>query len=157
MKEARQSLHGTRTALFLAASLGFWACTKAPTHAPTAAPVFPSSFSGVWAGDAGPSGGALKFGAKVVLHDEAGAISGEFFNENPTKPGVYLPTGQIHGTREGGTLQLMSGVHTELPDGGTLEPQPLTLNYENGMLVGVRILLVPGKPSIEEALILRKQ
>jgi len=130
-------------------------CTKnEPAATP---PAVPANLSGVWAGDAGPKGGALKFGAKVLLHDEGGNISGEFFNEDPHKPGVFLRTGEIHGTRDGGTLLLLSGIRTELPDGGMLEPQPLTLSYENGLLVGLRILQVPGQRPIEESLILRKQ
>jgi hypothetical protein len=122
---------------------------------PTAATV-PMNFSGVWAGDAGPNLAALKFGAKIEIQEDGGAISGEFFNEDPEKPGVYLPTGQIQGTRDGGTLFLMSGRVADLGDAGTLQPQLLLLTYDGEKLVGLRRLQLPGRPLVNEYLILRR-
>jgi hypothetical protein len=131
-------------------------CTRErPATVSTAAAV-PVSFSGVWAGDAGPNPAALKFGAKIEIQEDGGAISGEFFNEDPEKPGVYLPTGQIQGTRDGGTLFLMSGRVADLGDGGTLQPLLLLLTYDGEKLVGLRQLQLPGRPLVNEYLILRK-
>ena len=115
------------------------------------------NFSGVWAGDAGPNPSDLKFQAKIEILDDAGTISGEFFNEDPEKPGVYLRTGQIHGTRDGGMLLLTSGTSMDTPDAGRLEPQPLTLSYDGGFLVGARVLRLEGRPPVNEYLLLRKQ
>jgi hypothetical protein len=120
------------------------------------APDLPADFSGVWAGDAGPNLAALKFGAKIEIREDGGSISGEFFNEEPGKPGVYLPTGQIQGKRDGGLLLLTAGSFTDMGDGGKLEPQVLLLNYEGGKLVGLRRLQLPGRPVLNEYLILRK-
>ncbi|MGO9829163.1 MAG: hypothetical protein ACLPJH_03415 [Myxococcaceae bacterium] len=117
----------------------------------------PLELSGVWAGDAGPDPSALKFQAKIEIQEDAGNISGEFFNEDPEKPGVYLRTGQIRGTRDGGTLLLTAGSFIETPDAGTLRPQQLTLSYDAGFLVGVRVLQLPGRPPVNEYLRLHRQ
>ncbi len=117
----------------------------------------PQDFSGVWSGDAGPDQNALKFLAKIEIEDDAGAISGEFYNEDPGQPGVYLRTGKIQGTRDGGLLLLTSGAYLETPDAGKLEPQPLVLSYDAGALVGVRVLKLQGRPPVNEYLILRRQ
>jgi hypothetical protein len=119
-------------------------------------PTLPKDFSGVWTGDAGPDLSALKFGAKVEIQEDGGVISGEFFNEDPEHPGVYLPTGQIRGTRDGGILYLSTGTTFELADGGKLEPQLLILSYDGVRLVGVRRLQLPGRPVVNEYLILKK-
>ncbi len=116
----------------------------------------PTNFSGVWAGDAGPDLNALKFGAKIEIREDGGSISGEFFNEDPEKPGVYLPTGQIQGTRDGWTLFLTTGGVTDLGDGGTLQPQMLLLSYDGNKLVGLRKLQLPGRHVVNEYLILRR-
>ncbi len=114
-------------------------------------------FSGVWAGDAGPDQSALKFQAKIEIAEDAGNISGEFFNEDPQQPGVYRRTGQIRGTRDGGMLLLTAGSFIETPDAGMLQPQQLTLSYDGGFLVGVRVLQLPGRPAVNEYLLLHKQ
>jgi hypothetical protein len=114
------------------------------------------NFTGVWAGDAGPNLAALKFGAKIEIQDDAGTISGEFFNEDPQKPGVYLPTGEIHGTRDGGTLFLVTGRVADMGDAGKLYPQFLLLNYDGERLMGFRRLQLPGRPVVDEYLILHK-
>ncbi|MGO9064052.1 MAG: hypothetical protein ACLQIH_04835 [Myxococcaceae bacterium] len=117
----------------------------------------PLDFSGVWAGDAGPDQSALKFQAKIEIAEDAGNISGEFFNEDPQQPGVYRRTGQIRGTRDGGMLLLTAGSFIETPDAGMLQPQQLTLSYDGGFLVGVRVLQLPGRPAVNEYLLLHKQ
>jgi hypothetical protein len=131
-------------------------CGCPGSQSPASTPPPPVNFSGVWAGDAGPDINALKFGAKIVIQEDAGAVSGEFFNEDPAKPGVYLPTGQIKGSRDGGTLYLTAGGFTDLGDAGTLEPQLLLLNFDGTKLVGVRRLQLPGRPVVNEYLILRR-
>jgi hypothetical protein len=131
-------------------------CSNGGSSAASRAPEFPADFSGVWSGDAGPNLAALKFGAKIEIREDGGSISGEFFNEDPGKPGVYLPTGQIVGQRDGGLLLLTTGTFTDMGDGGNLEPQVLLLNYEGGKLVGLRRLQLPGRPVVNEYLILRK-
>lgn len=140
-------------AILLAALSGCSRGRGAPPVPPT--PTLPKNFSGVWAGDAGPDLAALKFGAKIEIQDDGGAISGEFFNEDPEHPGVYLPTGQIRGTRDGGVLYLSTGV-TDMGDAGKLEPQFLLLSYDGQRLVGVRRLRLPGRPVVNEYLILTK-
>jgi hypothetical protein len=138
------------------ALLGLAACTRDGSSASPSTSAPPANFSGVWSGDAGPNLNALKFGAKIEIREDGGSISGEFFNEDPEKPGVYLPTGQIQGTRDGGTLFLMTGAVLDLGDAGTLQPQLLLLSYEGGRLVGVRRLQLPGRPVVNEYLILRR-
>ena len=102
----------------LASVLVLSGCTRSgPPGVPTP-PVPPVSFSGVWAGDAGPNLAALKFGAKIEIQEDGGSISGEFFNEDPERPGVYLPTGSIQGTRDGGTLFLTTGAAVDMGDAG---------------------------------------
>jgi hypothetical protein len=132
------------------------ACSSGTSSTPALGPALPTDFSGVWAGDAGPNLSALKFGAKIEIREDAGSISGEFFNEDPAKPGVYLPTGQIQGRRDGGTLLLTTGTVADMGDAGTLQPQLLLLQYEGGKLVGVRRLQLPGRPVVNEYLILGK-
>lgn len=131
-------------------------CTRGSSSTGASTPTLPTDFSGVWAGDAGPNLSALKFGAKIEIQEDGGSISGEFFNEDPEKPGVYLPTGHIRGTRDGGTLYLTSGAVTDLGDAGTLQPQLLLLNYDGSRLVGLRRLQLPGRPAVNEYLILRR-
>jgi hypothetical protein len=142
-----------RLAVLFAALCG---CTRANPPVSHTAGAAPVNFTGVWAGDAGPNLAALKFGAKIEILEDGGAISGEFFNEDPERPGVYLPTGQIQGTRDGGTLFLMSGRLVDMGDGGTLEPQLLLLTYDGEKLVGLRRLQLPGRPLVNEYLILRR-
>jgi hypothetical protein len=146
----------TRTFFSVAALLGLAACTRDSSSASTSTSALPANFSGVWAGDAGPNLNALKFGAKIEIREDGGSISGEFFNEDPEKPGVYLPTGQIQGTRDGGTLFLMTGAVLDMGDAGSLQPQLLLLTYEGGKLVGVRRLQLPRRPVVNEYLILRR-
>lgn len=131
-------------------------CTRGSPATSAPAPAVPINFSGVWAGDAGPNPASLKFGAKIEIQEDGGTISGEFFNEDPEKPGVYLATGQIRGMRDGGTLFLMSGRVADLGDGGTLQPLPLLLTYDGEKLVGLRQLQLPGRPLVNEYLILRR-
>jgi hypothetical protein len=131
-------------------------CSSGGSSTTARASDLPLDFSGVWSGDAGPNLAALKFGAKIEIREDGGSISGEFFNEDPGKPGVYLPTGQIQGKRDGGLLLLTTGTFTNMGDAGTLEPQVLLLNYEGGKLVGLRRLQLPGRPVVNEYLILRK-
>jgi hypothetical protein len=131
-------------------------CTRSGPPTPAAAPALPASFSGIWTGDAGPNLAALKFGARMEIEEDGGAITGEFFNEDPEKHGVYLPTGQIRGTRDAGMLFLTTGTAVDLGDGGALEPQLLLLNYDGQKLVGVRRLQLPGRPVVNEYLILRR-
>jgi len=135
---------------FLCVALLLVACPAHPK-----ADVF--NFTGVWSGDAGPDPNSLKFQAKIEIEDDGGTISGEFFNEDPQKPGLYLRTGQIRGTRDGGMLVLTSGTAVDLPDAGRLEPQPLLLTYQAGLLIGVRVLQAPGRPPVNEYLILHKE
>lgn len=146
---------GARVALVLALGL-LEACSKGTSSTPALEPFLPADFSGVWSGDAGPNLAALKFGARIEIREDGGTISGEFFNEDPEKPGVYRPTGEIRGTRDGGLLLLTAGNVIDLSDGGRIEPQLLLLNYEGGKLVGFRKLQLPGRPALNEYLILRK-
>ena len=141
------------TPLFLVAGCKSGA---APTTSTTIPPL-PANFSGVWIGDAGPIQGALNFGAKIEIQEDAGMVTGEFFDEDPGKPGVFLQTGQIQGFRDGGTLFLTHGVLTDMGDAGVLFPQPLTLSYDAGVLAGVRILQVPGLPPITIYLVLQRR
>ncbi len=144
----------TKTLLHVCIALGVLSGCP-PGSSPTSDATL--NFSGVWAGDAGPNPSDLKFQAKIEILDDAGTISGEFFNEDPEKPGVYLRTGQIRGARDGGVLLLTSGTTIDTPDAGRLEPQPLTLTYDGGFLVGVRVLQLQGRPPVNEYLLLRKQ
>ncbi len=140
----------------LASVLALSGCTRSgPPGVPTP-PVPPVSFSGVWAGDAGPNLAALKFGAKIEIQEDGGSISGEFFNEDPERPGVYLPTGAIHGTRDGGTLFLTTGAAVDMGDAGMLGPQFLILSYDGRRLVGLRRLQLPGRPVVNEYLVLQR-
>jgi hypothetical protein len=151
----KTSAHLTATFLLTAAFLLVLGCTRG-SPPPTPPTSLPNDFSGVWAGDAGPNLANLKFGAKIAIADDAGAISGEFFNEDPQRPGVYLPTGQIRGVRDGGVFYLTAGTATDLGDAGKLEPQLLLLRYEDGKLVGLRRLQLEGRPAVNEYLILRR-
>jgi hypothetical protein len=140
----------------LAAVLVLSGCTRSsPPSAPTPSGP-PASFSGVWVGDAGPNLAALKFGAKIEIQEDAGTISGEFFNEDPERPGVYMPTGRIEGTRDGGTLFLSTGSAFDMGDAGVLGPQLLILSYDKGRLVGLRRLQLPGRPVVNEYLVLQR-
>ena len=143
----------TRFAVVL---LALSACTRGGPPPGPSTPALPKDFSGIWAGDAGPNLAALKFGAKIEIREDGGAVSGEFFNEDPEHPGVYLPTGQIHGARDGGVLYLSTGTVTDMGDAGKLEPQLLILSYDGTKLVGVRRLQLPGRPVVNEYLILRR-
>jgi hypothetical protein len=140
----------------LAAVFVLSGCTRSGPPGPPTPPSPPASFSGVWAGDAGPNLATLKFGAKIELQEDGGSISGEFFNEDPEKPGVYLPTGQIRGTRDGGTLFLTTGTAVDMGDAGTLGPQLLILRYDGRRLVGLRRLQLPGRPVVNEYLVLQR-
>lgn len=131
-------------------------CTRGGSPGASAPPVLPTNFTGVWTGDAGPDLRALKFGARIDIQEDGGAISGEFFNEDPKHPGVYMPTGKIQGTRDGGTLFLTSGTTVDMGDGGVLGPQLLLLSYDGGRLVGVRRLQLAGRPVVNEYLVLHR-
>lgn len=131
-------------------------CTRSSPPGAQAAAAPPASFSGVWAGDAGPNLAALKFGAKIEIQEDGGAISGEFFNEDPERPGVYMPTGRIEGTRDGGTLFLTTGSAFDMGDAGMLGPQLLILSYDGRKLVGLRRLQLPGRPVVNEYLVLQR-
>ena len=146
----------TKTLLPLGVALAALAgCSKSSSPPPSAPETL--NFSGVWAGDAGPDPSALKFYAKIEIEDDAGIVSGEFLNEDPEHPGVYLRTGRIRGRREGGRLLLTAGSFIETPDAGRLEPQQLTLSYDGGFLVGARVLQLEGHPAVNEYLRLKKQ
>ena len=131
-------------------------CTRGGSTGASAPPVLPPNFTGVWTGDAGPNLLALKFGARIEIQEDGGAISGEFFNEDPERPGVYMPTGRIQGTRDGGTLFLTTGSALDMGDGGVLGPQLLLLSYDGGKLVGVRRLQLAGRPPVNEYLVLHR-
>jgi len=146
-----------RLLVALALSFAVLAGCSSSTPPSAAAPPLPLNFSGTWAGDAGPVPTSLNFGAKIVIEDDGGTISGEFYDADPTRPGVFLATGQIHGHTDGGLLVLTSGVLTDMGDAGILRPQQLTLTYGGGALVGLRVLQAPGRPSMNQYLILRKQ
>ena len=120
-------------------------------------PPTPANFSGVWTGDAGPVLSALNYGAKIEIQEDGGIVTGEFFDEDPGRPGVFVQTGQIQGIHDGGTLFLTYGILTNMCDAGIFYPQPLTLTYDGGVLVGVRMLQVPGRPSITTYVALQKQ
>jgi hypothetical protein len=142
--------------LFVVCFLALVACKSGSPGIPSTPPM-PANFSGTWVGDAGPIQNALSYGAKIEIQESAGNVTGEFFDEDPGSPGVYVQTGQIQGTRDGGTLYLTTGVHTAMGDAGVLDPQALTLSFDAGLLAGVRILQVPGQPPITVYVVLRQQ
>jgi hypothetical protein len=76
---------------------------KSGNSSSTANPPLPANFSGIWAGDSGPIPNALNFGSKIEIQEDAGVVSGEFFDEDPGKSGVFDKTGHVQGVRDGGT------------------------------------------------------
>lgn len=86
----------------------------------------PSTVTGTWTGKMGPSRNDLSYGVRLEIVEDGGAVTGEFFDENPSDPTQLLPTGSIQGMRDGGSLTLTIGKVSRLRDGGFTTVDTLT-------------------------------